>query len=149
MKRISPSDRFWALVQKGDGCWLWTKSTIIKGYGRFYSGKFMVAHRWAWQFTNGPIPDGMMVCHKCDNPPCVNPAHLFLGTNSDNQKDAYRKNRHRNKGEFGRNNKLNPLQVRIIRKLGNALPMREIGAIFSVGASQVSRIQKNQSWVIR
>lgn len=90
----SIADRFWEKVQKsdGDGCWLWTASAMKKGYGQMsVPGGMARAHRISYELHYGPIPDGMFVCHTCDNPRCVNPAHLWLGTNSDNLHDAIRK----------------------------------------------------------
>lgn len=90
------SDRFWAKVRKSDGCWPWIKSRQPYGYGRFnYQGKQVQAHRVAWILTNGPIPDDLCVLHSCDNPPCCNPDHLFLGTKGDNNRDCIRKGRGR------------------------------------------------------
>lgn len=75
-------------------CWLWLKSRNNKGYGKLrYQGKPWVAHRLAWSLERGPVPDGMFVCHHCDNPPCCNPEHLFLGTAKDNMQDALNKGR--------------------------------------------------------
>lgn len=75
------------------GCWPWTWATS-HGYGRLrVFGRPMYAHRLAYLLAHGPIPVGMLVCHHCDNPPCVNPAHLFLGTDSDNQQDKVAKGR--------------------------------------------------------
>lgn len=98
----SPSDtivRFWSKVQIGDGCWLWTASTI-KGYGQFRRARVngkqpapLYAHRFAWELTNGPIAKGLNVCHHCDTPLCVRPDHLFLGTQQENLDDARRKGR--------------------------------------------------------
>lgn len=89
------TDRFWDKVSRPEGCWKWTGVKNQFGYGRLRTGKSMiVAHRVSWQIHNGPIPKGMSVLHKCDNPECTNPEHLFLGTYSDNAKDMVAKKRH-------------------------------------------------------
>lgn len=88
--------RFWSKVRKTDGCWLWTGTTIRGGYGmiRFPVRDSITAHRASWLIHRGEIPDGLFVLHKCDNPPCVNPEHLFLGTHQDNMRDMVAKGRH-------------------------------------------------------
>ena len=94
---IPVDQRFWLKVDRSKDCWNWTASKVGKGYGGFtdkrHRRKHIVAHRFAWESCNGPIPDGLFVCHKCDNMLCVNPTHLFLGTQSDNIKDCFRKQR--------------------------------------------------------
>lgn len=87
--------RFFNKIEKSeDGCWLWKAGSRGNGYGAFkLHHKTIDAHRISWMLHYGDIPNGMFVCHKCDVRQCVNPDHLFLGTNSDNMKDCYRKNR--------------------------------------------------------
>lgn len=81
------------LIEPNCGCWLWNGSSLERGYGRFRGS---LAHRVSWVLHNGPIPDGMHVCHRCDVTACVNPAHLFLGTALDNIRDMHAKGRDRN-----------------------------------------------------
>lgn len=98
-QRLPLEQRFWMGVQKSDGCWLWTKATS-SGYGVLGAGgshekgaRMVYAHRLSWELHNGPIPDGLWVLHHCDNPPCVNPAHLFIGNQGDNMRDMFSKGR--------------------------------------------------------
>jgi hypothetical protein len=91
-------ERFWEKVRKSDQCWEWIASKTRNGYGFFHRGgrvdrKPIRAHRLSWELHNGPIPDGLWVLHKCDNPCCVRPDHLFIGTRSDNMKDCAAKGR--------------------------------------------------------
>lgn len=87
-------ERFWKRVEKTGGCWLWTGSCFPNGYGQFSLSKTSVgAHRISWLIHNGDIPTGIFVCHHCDNPICIRPDHLFLGTAQDNTRDAATKGR--------------------------------------------------------
>lgn len=88
-------ERFWANVKIGPGCWEWVGNYNIGGYGRYgFNGRKMMAHRVSYELFHAvEIPDGLNACHHCDNPPCVNQAHLFLGTDADNVRDAVSKGR--------------------------------------------------------
>ena len=87
-------ERFWSRVDKSGECWVWTAGRMSTGYGYFnFAKERRGAHRAAWEFTYGPIPDGLHVCHHCDNPPCVRPDHLFVGTRKDNMRDMLAKGR--------------------------------------------------------
>jgi hypothetical protein len=110
-RMVAPEIRFWAMVNKDDkDCWLWTGCVNNKGYGMFYPetiiGKrrrpAVLSHRYSWQCLRGPITAGLCVLHKCDTPRCVNPDHLFLGTQFDNLADARAKGRIRHDKLTGR-----------------------------------------------
>lgn len=89
-------DRLWSKVERGPACWVWQAHRNRAGYGQFwFEGRSQKAHRIVWIITYGEIPDGLCVLHRCDNPPCCNPEHLFLGTKADNTADMDAKGRRR------------------------------------------------------
>lgn len=124
--------RFWAKVARAgpDECWLWTAGKSDSGYGVFGVGKATdKASRISWRLERGPIPEGMHVLHRCDNPPCVNPAHLFLGTNDDNVRDMLEKGRNSKPPYMGGWNR-KTIPENIIARLGkesDAALGREVG----------------------
>lgn len=139
----------WAQVQRGgpEECWPWTGSRITGGgYGRLRRGrrdKHLLTHRLAWELTNGPIPEGLRVCHHCDNPPCCNPAHLFLGTDADNSRDMVSKDRHA-RGQRNHFAKLTEECVRQIRAAEGTLTA--IGARFGCSPVTVRDIKHGKTW---
>lgn len=143
-RTVSTEERFWALVSKKNGeCWEWMASCHTNnGYGRFWAdGRHVVAHNYSWILANSDIPSGKLVCHKCDNPKCVNPNHLFLGTHHDNMIDSSKKGR---RGT----NKLQPNQVKEIRRLlaTSDMSMSKIGKMFGVTCSCISAINIGKTW---
>lgn len=139
--------RFWTKVDKkgGDDCWPW-KASRNRGYGRFWpSARIAVyAHRYAWERVYGPIPKRMKVLHTCDNPPCCNPRHLFLGTQAINVADMVAKGR----DGFRKCAKLTEAQVKEIR--GRAASGREsnraIARAFNLSHTNVNDIAAGRTW---
>ena len=141
--------RFWSNVDKKslDECWTWTASKLTHGYGAFGVGmKRISAHRFSWTLHFGEIPKGMVVCHKCDNPPCVNPNHLFLGTDADNQRDKKLKGRSA-RGESNSKAKLTEDNVQEIRRLiKDGLSSRKIAERFGVRHAAILTIKNGKNW---
>ena len=127
-----------------DACWPWKGATNKDGYGKTWvSGKFLQAHRLSWELANGPIPVGLSICHKCDNPPCVNPQHLFTGTTAANMADRNRKGRHAHGARHYRA-KLNAEQVVSIRN--DTRVGRVIAEEYGIHTETVYGIKNRWSW---
>ena len=142
--------RFWGRVDKSQGCWIWTGMRSEKGYGRLISdGKRVRAHRVAWELDNGiPVPPGLDVLHRCDTPPCCNPAHLFLGTQAENLADRDRKGRAvYRRGTNNGSARLSEGDVRQIRNLAkNGVQQKDIAARFDIAQATVSLIVGRKTW---
>lgn len=148
----SASDRFWDRVNK-DGpvvrpelgpCWVWTASTSDRGYGQIDirpggRKRTISAHRLSWELHNG-APGGLHVLHRCDNPPCVRPEHLFLGTHAENLRDMALKGRQPNRILSA----ADVAQIRSLRQAG--MPIRALAKRFAVALSTVSMIVTHRSW---
>jgi hypothetical protein len=154
LEYIAP--RFWGRVKiaEPDECWEWQAEVDEWGYGRiFFNGaaRRVRAHRMSWMLTCGPIPVGQCVLYRCDNPRCVNPAHLFLGTIADNNKDALHKGRHRHGDVHGEQHyaaKLTQAQVQEIRRVyaeGNATH-QQLADSFHVSRRQIGDIINHKYW---
>lgn len=153
--RIDLALRFWAKVDiKGaTDCWEWTACKDGHGYGQIgYQGTYVKAPRISWLLHFGPIPEGegyhgTCVCHECDNPGCVNPNHLFLGTNQDNVDDKKQKGRDgRSPGEKNGMVKLTAEQVKEIRAIGSSMLQRQIAARYGVEQTSISMILRRKRW---
>lgn len=147
MAHRDPLRRFWSRVRKGDGCWIWLGKPTPKGYGIISVDKrHAYAHRFAFALHNGPIPDGLDVLHSCDNPLCVNPEHLFLGTHVDNMADMVAKGRNP-RGERMGNTRLSDADARRIRELHRrGLKPKQLGAIFGVAPPVIGNIVARRTW---
>ena len=146
--------RFWEKVDKRGKyeCWEWQAGKSKKGYGYVQNnrkrGKLLSAHRVSWELHNGKIPKGMLICHHCDNPPCVNPNHLFLGTQKDNIRDAVKKGRKKYIGEGNGRAILTKEDVLLIRELYKQpdLTLIQLAKSFNVSRGCITGIVYKKTW---
>lgn len=149
-------DRFWAKVPErrpADGCWEWLGARMggTHNYGQLrIQGKLLYAHRTSFELHHGPVPTGLRVLHRCDNPPCVNPAHLFAGTAMANSRDMAQKGRSRNRAFPGSQNghaKLNEDEVRLIRdRFAAGERQTALASEYGVSQALISLIVKREAW---
>lgn len=149
---------FWAQVDKSGDCWVWIRGRTKAGYGELWDGTRVIhAHRHAWALENGPIPVGMYVCHSCDNPPCVRPEHLFLGTAADNNRDMRVKGRANDVGRppgrrvgWHPNAKLTLEQAMEIRRLyaAGGTSHRRLAAQFGITKGAITQLLTGRTWPI-
>lgn len=151
--------RFWEKIEKRDGCWAWSGAKTKMGYGNIWRGipkrpgfiYMIYSHRAAWVLLNGPIPDGLQVLHKCDNPQCCNPEHLFLGSAKDNMDDKVRKGRARTGLHHGTRNgcaKLTDDKVRSARGMARneGKTSTELAAVFGVSEWTMRYALNGKTW---
>lgn len=141
-------DRFWSKVEKTDGCWNWVGAKHVKGYGTFrFNNRMERAHRVSYEMDCGPIPDGMQVLHRCDNPCCVRLDHLFLGTNADNMADKVAKGRQAHYGHRGDKHPTAKLTVAQVLAVREAIGThREVAERFGVSRKQIEDIRARRAW---
>lgn len=144
--QVKDAERFWRRVRKTECCWVWTGCRLRTGYGHFkVAGRVVRAHRFAWEEVHWPIADGLHVCHRCDNPACVNPAHLFLGTHEENMRDMARKNRAKSwPGALNPRAVLTADRVALIRS--STEPRRLLAQRFGVSLSLISAVRNHRVW---
>ena len=135
-------------VDQGTGCWNWTGTIAGRGYGQLtVNGEQVYAHRFAYQWFTGEDPNDFHVCHRCDNPSCVNPDHLFLGTRKDNMQDASAKGRMRNGGRQGTANAAARITEDDVKAIRSAVGLqKEIAERFGVSRMIVSKIKTRRTW---
>ena len=151
LSHAPPEVRFWRYVEKTDGCWLWVGgSKSQKGYGKIeIKGKHKLAHRLSYEIHKGPIPDGLLVMHSCDNPSCVNPDHLSVGTQSQNILEAFAKGRKNAVPPhvFGESCGASKISEKVaIEILASKDPSKALMARYGVSKSIIQRLRAGDTW---
>lgn len=145
---IPPKDRLETKFIVTPGCWLWTGMRHPDGYGRMVmERKSYLAHRVAFEHYNGPIVDGLCVRHKCDNPRCVNPDHLELGTHTDNMRDKHARGRARFSDRRGtRNTQVKLTEDQVLRIREDKRTLKAIAAEYGISEASASLIRRKKNW---
>lgn len=144
--------RFWARVDKTDGCWLWTGGKLHFGYGAYWvNGRNERAHRALWESMNGPIPEGKILRHNCDVPACVNPKHLSLGTYADNMQDKSQRGRcNAASGErHGHARLTNEDVLKIRQAIANGVQQKVLAKEYGVHLNTIGRISTGKHWGVQ
>ena len=145
------AERFWPKVDRRgpDECWPWLGASVPKGYGHIGEGgrgRMLYSHRVAYALEHGLVPNGLEVCHRCDNPPCCNPAHLFVGTHAENGLDMAMKGR----STIGERNPRAKLTMAIVSEIeflvANGRTHQSIADQFGVGREAISKIARGERW---
>ena len=151
-KPIPVETRFWRFVSKGsdDDCWMWTGNKLPSGYGLIGVNKrTKYAHRLSYEIAKGPIPDGLIVMHHCDNPSCVNPAHLSVGTYADNNADMMRKGRHKVVSLRGERHPLNiftELTAQRLKIVSGAIGYWKLAKMIGKPISATQGVMNGKNW---
>lgn len=135
-------------VDKETGCQEWIAALNSDGYGKFgIDGSWVLAHRFSWTLVYGSIPCGMLILHKCNNPKCVNPSHLYVGTDADNARDMLEADPYCRSGEANNRAKLsNSNVIEIRRLLSEGVMQKDIAPIFGVHSGSISKIANGKIW---
>ena len=144
---VDINKRFWDKVEKTDTCWNWTASSADGRYGQFkYNGTMVLAHRLSWKLHNGPIPEGKHVLHKCNNPRCVNPKHLYIGTHTDNMRDKFKDGT----SFRGKNHPLARLTEETVKTIkwliSRGAMQKDLAVIYGVAPNTISEVNSGRTW---
>lgn len=147
-------ERLWKKVnnRNPDDCWEWNGYKNQKGYGRLHvDGKLVSVHRLVWQISYGEIPAGLLVCHRCDNPACVNPTHLFLGTSKENTQDMIHKGRARPGKSLGENHGMSKLTKDQVLEIRGAysfykVTLKQLAQKYGVSIATISYVVNRETW---
>lgn len=146
-KQLQIPERVLNAVEKTETCWVWTKGKLAGGYGQVVVDKQKwTAHRLFYSVYKGPIPEGKLICHTCDNPSCVNPEHLYCGTHTENNRDTYTRDRMPIRHGDAAINVVKLSREAALEIKYSALTSKELAQKHQIHQSQVSRIRNGHTW---